>query len=48
MDTGVVLLGVKRQEHEADHSSPSVTEDKNGGAIFPLPLASLWRGSLIN
>jgi hypothetical protein len=28
---------VKRSGHEADHSPPSSAEDKNGGAILPLP-----------
>jgi hypothetical protein len=35
---------VKRSGHEADHSSPSSVEAKNGGAILPLPHASPWRG----
>jgi hypothetical protein len=29
--------GVRRQGHEADHSPPSSTEIKNGGAIPPVP-----------
>jgi hypothetical protein len=40
--TGTVGVspGVKRQGCEADHSSPSSAEVKNGRAIPPLPLAS--------
>jgi hypothetical protein len=30
--------GVKQQRHEGDHSSPSRTKVKNGGAIVPLPI----------
>jgi hypothetical protein len=33
--------GVKRQEHKADHSTPSSAEVKKGGAIAPLPYMSL-------
>jgi hypothetical protein len=29
--------GIKRQVREADHTPPSSTEVKNGGAIPPLP-----------
>jgi hypothetical protein len=36
-------LGVKQPGREADHSSPSSTGVKNGGAIPPLCLPS-WRG----
>jgi hypothetical protein len=35
---------VKRPTREADHSSPSSAEVKNGGAIPPLSLMSSWRG----
>jgi hypothetical protein len=31
-----VFSGIKRQEREADHSSPSNGEVKNGGAIPPF------------
>jgi hypothetical protein len=31
-------LAVKRQERESDHSPPSSSEIKNGGAIPPLPI----------
>jgi hypothetical protein len=34
---GLYRLGVKRQEFEADHSSPSSTEVKNGEAMPPFP-----------
>jgi hypothetical protein len=34
---GVVSPGVMRQGGEADHSPPSCAEDKDGGAIPPLP-----------
>jgi hypothetical protein len=34
---GVSHWGVKRQGREADHSPPSSTEVKNGGAIPLLP-----------
>jgi hypothetical protein len=33
---GAVYLGVKQQEHEADHSTPSSAEVKTGGAICLL------------
>jgi hypothetical protein len=33
---GIIYLEVKRPGSEADHSPPSSTEDKNGGAIPPL------------
>jgi hypothetical protein len=40
---------VKRPGGEADHSSPSSAEVKNGGAITPVPYTSSWRsGYLIN
>jgi hypothetical protein len=35
---GAVSLKVKWQKREADHSPPSRTEVKNGGAIPPLPI----------
>jgi hypothetical protein len=37
--------GVKRPEGNADHSSPSSTEVKNGGALPPLPHMSSWPGA---
>jgi hypothetical protein len=37
-----ISLGVKWLEHEADHSPPSCTEVKNGGAVHPLSHKSLW------
>jgi hypothetical protein len=36
--------GVKRLEHETDHSPPSSAEIKNGWVIPPLPHTSSWRG----
>jgi hypothetical protein len=38
MGTGAVSLGLKRQGREADCSSPSRTEVKNVGALFPVPI----------
>jgi hypothetical protein len=35
---GALLPGLKMQGHEADHSPPSSTKIKNGGAIPPLPI----------
>jgi hypothetical protein len=35
---GVISLGVKQKGREADHSPPSNTEDKNGGAMPPSSL----------
>jgi hypothetical protein len=35
---GALLLRVKRQVREADHSPPSSVEVKKGGAISPLPI----------
>jgi hypothetical protein len=32
-----LVMGVQGRGHEADHSSPSSAEVKNGGAISPLP-----------
>jgi hypothetical protein len=34
---GAISPGIKRQGREADRSPPSSTQDKNGGAIPPLP-----------
>jgi hypothetical protein len=39
---GALSPGVKHQGREADHSPPSCTEVKNGGAIPPLPCMSSW------
>jgi hypothetical protein len=39
---GAVSLGVKRPRREADHSSPSSAEVKNGGDIPPLPNTYSW------
>jgi hypothetical protein len=33
----LIGMGTKGWGHEADHSSPSSAEVKNGGAIPPLP-----------
>jgi hypothetical protein len=38
MGTGAVSPGVKQQGLEADHSSPSSSDDKNSGAIPPTPI----------
>jgi hypothetical protein len=38
-------LGVRQPGSEADHSPPSSTEAKNGGAIHPLPCMSSWCGA---
>jgi hypothetical protein len=40
-----ISLEVKLPGSEFDHSSPSNTEVKNGGAIPPLPYTSSWRGA---
>jgi hypothetical protein len=40
---GALSLGVKWPRREADHSSPSSAEVKNGGAIPPLSHTSSWR-----
>jgi hypothetical protein len=42
---GVVSLGAKRQEYEADNSPPFNTKVKNGGAIPPPPHTSSRRGA---
>jgi hypothetical protein len=39
--TGALSSRLKRQVREADHSPPSSTDVKNGGAIPPLPYASV-------
>jgi hypothetical protein len=38
---GTISPGVKRQEREDDHSPPSSSEVKKGGAIPPFPLMHL-------
>jgi hypothetical protein len=35
--------GLKRSEHQSDHSPPSSAEFKNGRIIPPLPYTSSWR-----
>jgi hypothetical protein len=40
--TGGDFRGLKRPGSEADHSPPSSTKVKNGGAVTPLPRVSLW------
>jgi hypothetical protein len=42
---GAVSLGLKQLGHEADHSPPSSSEVKNGGAIPSFPHASSWHGA---
>jgi hypothetical protein len=37
--------GLKRSGREADHSPPSSTEVKNGGATPPVSHTSSWRGA---
>jgi hypothetical protein len=37
-----VSPGVKQVWHEADHSSSSIADVKNGGTIHPLPHAPSW------
>jgi hypothetical protein len=44
MGAGNTFPGVKRLGREADHSPPSSSEVKNGGAIPALPHTSSWRG----
>jgi hypothetical protein len=39
------LPGAKRPGREADHSSPTSAEVKDGGAIPPVPYISSWRGA---
>jgi hypothetical protein len=39
------FLGGKQKEREADHSSPTTAEEKNGGAIPLLSHTSLWLGA---
>jgi hypothetical protein len=42
---GALSLGVKKLEHEVDHSPLSSAEIKNGGAIPPLPHMSSWQSA---
>jgi hypothetical protein len=42
MGIGDSFPGSKMQDREADHSPPSSSEAKNGGAIPPLPDVSSW------
>jgi hypothetical protein len=42
---GVLSTGLKRLGSEADHSPPSSTEVRNGGAISPLTHTSSGRGA---
>jgi hypothetical protein len=41
---GALSSGVKRQRHDADHSSPSSAEVRNGGAIFITHISS-WHSA---
>jgi hypothetical protein len=41
----VIFRGVKRPEHEVDHSPLSSTEVKNARDISPLPHTSSLRGT---
>jgi hypothetical protein len=43
--TGAFFPVIKRQGRDADHSSPSSAEVKNGGAILPLPHTSSWHSA---
>jgi hypothetical protein len=43
--SGALSSRVKLRGREADHSSPSTAEIKNGGATSPLPHTSSWRGA---
>jgi hypothetical protein len=45
MGAGAISLDVKRPGREADYSSLSSTEVKNGGALLPLCYVCLWRGT---
>jgi hypothetical protein len=45
MSTGALSPGVRQPGREAEHSPPYSVEDKNGGAIPPLPHMSSCRGS---
>jgi hypothetical protein len=41
----IITAGLKRQGREAEHSPPSNTKTRNGGAIPPLLHRFLWRGA---
>jgi hypothetical protein len=43
--SGAVSPGVKQQEREADRSSPSSAEVKNGGALPSLLHVPLWHNA---
>jgi hypothetical protein len=45
MGTGALSPGIKRSGREADHSPPSSSKVKNGGAIPPLPHMSSWHSA---
>jgi hypothetical protein len=47
MGTGGFFPGIKKPGGEADHSPPSRTEVKKGGAIPPLSCKSLWYSAYI-
>jgi hypothetical protein len=36
------FTGVKRPEHETNHSSPSSAESRSGGVILPHPHTPSW------
>jgi hypothetical protein len=42
---GNISEGIKRPGREADHSSPSSVEVKNGGAIPPFPNMYCWQST---
>jgi hypothetical protein len=42
---GLLFPGIKRPKREADHIPSSSAEDKDGGAISPLPYTSSWNGA---
>jgi hypothetical protein len=42
---GALSPGVKLQGRESDHSPPSSAEDKNGGAVRPLPHTFSWHNA---
>jgi hypothetical protein len=45
MNTGDISSRIKRPGREVDRSPPSSAEVKNGGAIYPFPHTSSWRGA---
>jgi hypothetical protein len=45
---GAITPGIKRLEHEAEHSPPtSVEVKKKRGSMHPLPYTSLWRSAYL-